>query len=158
MCTARKTTRWFQRFGGNVDDFSKIIPASRRMVPVPLLREMPELMRQNVAQAERAIPMAEDALMAASDNLIAWVQAMGEIERQERVKRKTQAAEAIVKHRSDRRHWLLQAQAWRNRLLRHPELAAKPIDVKCSCGNVAPMCDPPSVRSREPSDDDEDAA
>lgn len=115
-------------------------------------------MLANVEQAKRGVEWAERQVVLAHDAVRDWVQSMGEAEKRARDEKLRWAKEQVIKHKSDIRHWTLLHQAWRTRLNRHPELAKLPIGARCSCGHIAPMCEPLAARQREPGDDDEAVA
>ena len=144
-----------------MDGFDKILPRSR--IPAPLCREMQSLCLANATASDNEIPKAERKFDEASDSLRDWVEADGKVEQDKRRAEKRYCNDQIYRHGADKRHWLIQAQAWRTCLLAHPELSGEVAGSKCSHGYVTPMCaiDKPvmKVREREPGDDDdEDAA
>ncbi len=140
-------------------DFSRIVPRSN--VPLAKCHEMPAAMRANLAEAERLLPVAEDKLLLANDAVRDWTEQLGKIELAKRKEQVDYWRNQIWRNQSDRRHWLMQAQAWRDCLAIHGELANAEAGSKCSHGYTTPMCvvaEPELKRQREPGDDDEDAA
>jgi len=141
-------------------DFSRIVPRSN--VPLAKCHEMPAAMRANLAESERLLPIAEDKLLLANDAVRDWTEQLGKIELAKRKEQVDYWRNQIWRHQSDRRHWLMQAQAWRDCLTIHGELAIAEAGTKCSHGYPSPMCAMEKsvlkVREREPGDDDEEAA
>ncbi len=119
-------------------------------------------MRANLTEAEKLLPISEDKLLQANDAVRDWTEQLGKIELAKRKEQVDYWRNQIYRHQSDRRHWLTQAQAWRDCLAIHGEFANVPAGTKCSHGYSTPMCvvvEPElkhgGGRAREPGDDDE---
>lgn len=139
-------------------DFSRV--TSRSSVPVSRCHEMPAAMRANLAEAEKMLPVAEDRLLQANDAVRDWTEQLGKIELAKRREQVDYWRNQIWRNQSDRRHWLVQAQAWRDCLAIHPEMADVAAGSKCSHGYSTPMCvvvEPELKRARDrvPGEDDE---
>ncbi len=133
-------------------DFSKLAP--RSSVPVPTVGEMPAGCAANVAEAERLLPVAERKFGEACDGVQRWVELDGKSEKSLRDEAKRFWQDQVYKHQSDRRHWLLMAQAWRKFVEAHPWSKGDPVGGRCAHGEIPPHCDV-KPKMREPGDDDE---
>ena len=143
-------------------DFSSI--ASRGNVPIPLCGEMECLCRDNADKAARDLPFYEDKVLSAHDAVTQWTESQGKLEQQKRQRDLMNLKDKVAANQSDGRYWRLQAQAWRDVLKVHPDLAREEVGSKCSHGYIAPMCvlEHPELkrlaeqsRQREPGEDDE---
>lgn len=123
---------------------------------------MEQACRENLAESDRDMPFAEENVLKAQDYVRFWTEAMGKLEQAHRQRNLSHWNDRVAALRSDRRYWLMRAQAWRDCLALHPELRDQEVGAKCAHGYIAPMCiiDQPVLkrgyeRQREPGEDDE---
>lgn len=119
-------------------DIHKVLP--RTKVPVPTCGEMQAGCLSNVNQVDREEPNAKRKHLDACDALRDWVESDGKLEKDKRRNARDYWRDQVYRLASDRRHWLLQGQAWRQALALHPELASQPVGTRCSHGDVMPIC------------------
>jgi len=125
-----------------------------------MCHEMPAAIRANLIDSERQLPIAEQKLLEAHDAEREWTEQLGKLEIERRREQVRYWRDQVHRHKSDRRHWLVQAQAWRDCLAIHPELVDVAAGSKCSHGYSTPMCvvvEPELKRARDrvPGEDDE---
>lgn len=124
---------------------------------------MERICHENADRAARDLPFLEDKVLSAHDAISRWTEPMGKIEQEKRQRELLGLKDKITASHSDKRHWKLQAQAWRDFLNIHRELGDAQVGVKCSHGYIAPVCviehaelKRTNERQREPGDDDGD--
>jgi hypothetical protein len=109
-------------------------------VPVPTCGEMQSACLANLREAEAELPGAERKFLEACDAVRAWVELDGRGTKDRLLRSRDYWHDRVTALKSDKRHWLLQGQAWRDCLKAHPELSGATVGARCACGYVAPMC------------------
>jgi len=139
-------------------EIHSVLPVTR--TALTMCHEMPAAIRANLIDSERQLPIAEQKLLEAHDAEREWTEQLGKLEIERRREQVRYWRDQVHRHKSDRRHWLVQAQAWRDCLAIHPELVDVAAGSKCSHGYSTPMCvvvEPELKRARDrvPGEDDE---
>lgn len=144
-----------------VSDPEPVTTRLKSRVPKTLCSEMELACAANYRESENELATANRKFEDACDEFLAWTASMGLAEQKRRKEQKDYWDEQVHRHGSDKRHWLMQRQSWRECLSVHPEMVNAAAGSKCSHGYVTPMCvviEPElkrTTRSREPGDDDE---